>query len=547
VTKTLDLTDPVELIAHAMILPNDLPFGQCWAPFQEQFFRAVFATVSEKRGLLNRKTTTRPRFRLVYDERRRGESKTEDCAAAALADLLTGPDWHRSYAVAADFDQAALIVDAIKGFIYRSPLLARLQPTKNVVTNPATGSELRVLSADDRTAYGVRARRVFFDELSLQPDERLWTAMWSAIGKNPESQMVSVSMAGWDFASLGWRIREVARTNPDYFFASREGSALAPWLSERDMEEQRVTLHPSDYARFWEARWTEPSGAWITRAMYDKAERGAESSKAQTDAEYVGSVDVGLVHDPSVVAVAHGEGERYVLDTLRTLQGTKDEPVQLEALEDLVVELTQRFRVHHWIFESPQAVASVQRLQNRLPSARVEARYPTADSMGSLFGTLYRAFSTERLTVFPHDKLRKEALNLFVKQVGGRLKVVDSSAIHQDHVVALGMCVEMLTEADSAEAQSTDQWLDSFGYVRCPSCRRVNVGTATECRFCAEPMAVVTHDPEPDVAIATGDPRYAGLPSGFVRNSQGQIFCQHGCTYDVCFTAPGVPKAKAVQ
>jgi len=28
--------------------------------------------------------------RLVYDERRRGESKTEDCAAAGLADLLTG-------------------------------------------------------------------------------------------------------------------------------------------------------------------------------------------------------------------------------------------------------------------------------------------------------------------------------------------------------------------------------------------------------------------------------------------------------------------------
>src|SRR5207302_10485210 len=115
--------------------------------------------------------------------------------------------------------------------------------------------------------------------LSLQPDERLWLPMWSAIGKRKDAQMVAVSMAGWDFSSLGWKIREVARGNPSYFFATREGSELPPWLSPEQMAEQRATLHPADFARFWECRWTEPMGSWISVSMFNAAEKGREAHK----------------------------------------------------------------------------------------------------------------------------------------------------------------------------------------------------------------------------------------------------------------------------
>lgn len=436
------VADPVLLIREQFILPNDQPFGEGMGGFQGAFFRAVFA-VNAANG--------RPVHRLVYDERRRGESKTEDSAAAGLADLLVGPGQHRSYAVAGDEDQAGLILDSIRGFKDRSPMLADVRIQKNVVKNEATGSELRVLSSDAPTAYGVRPRRVFFDELSLQADERLWTAMWSAIGKNPLSQMVAVSMAGWDFSSLGWRIRELAAKNDAYYFATREGSELAPWLTQADMDEQRATLHPADFARFWECRWMEPKGSWITREMYDATETRQEAIAAAPDWRCVGFVDIGLVHDPTAIAVCHREGELVVLDTLRTLQGSRTAPVELEAVENLVAELTERFSVRHWIFEAPQAVASVQRLQTRLAKAHVEARYPTAETQARLFGGLYQLFSTHRLAIFPHEQLRREALNLVTKTVAGRLKVVESTSIHQDHVIALGGAADMLTSGDKAE------------------------------------------------------------------------------------------------
>lgn len=426
--------DPALLIRERFYLPTGRTYGEGGAPFQLAFFDAVFA-----RGV-----DDTPLHRLVYEERRRGESKTEDLAAVGLADLFTGPRRHRSYAVAADADQAGLILDSIAGLVDRSPLLAgQVDLLRSAVRNRANQAELRVISSDDRTAFGIRPRLALFDELSLQVDDRLWSVVWSAIGKNPQSQLVAASMAGWDFASIAWRVRELAAASSSYWFASRGNTQLALWLSPADYEEQRQTLHPSDFARFWECRWTEPRGSWITREMYDACAIGAESLRGDRRSRYVGFVDVGLVHDPTAVAVVHRDGERVVLDTLTTLQGSRNEPVELEVLEQVVAGLTDRFGVREWLFEAPQAVASVQRLQKRL-SANVEARYPTADTQARLFGTLYQLFANRRLVLFPHEQLRKEALSLVIRTVGGRLKVVESSAVHQDHVVALGGAADLL-------------------------------------------------------------------------------------------------------
>jgi hypothetical protein len=437
------LADPVLLIAEQLVMEDGRPFGDVMASFQRDFFRAVFATTAE--GL--------PAHRLVYDERRRGESKTEDCAAAALADLLTGPPRHKSFAVAGDEDQASLILDSIIGFKARSPMLAELVIQKSIVLNPETGSELRVMSSDAPTAYGIRPRRVFFDELSLQVNERLWTAMWTSVGKNPRSQMVAVSMAGWDFSSLGWRIRELAAKSPRYYFATREGSELAPWLSPEVMDEQRDSLHPADFARFWECRWTEPKGSWITREMYEAAETGHESFTAVPGAAYAIYVDLGLVHDATAIAVCHLEGDPgtgvVVLDRLVTMQGSHTFPVDLEAVEDLVAQLMTQYGCWRVVFEAPQSVASAQRLQKRLPQAHIEARWPTAQVQARLFGNLYHLFSARRVRLFPHEQLKKEALNLVTKTVAGLMKVVDSAAIHQDHVIALGGAAELVVTPDA--------------------------------------------------------------------------------------------------
>jgi terminase large subunit-like protein len=429
------LADPVLLIAD-LVLEDGRRYGQCWEPWQHEFFVAAFAVEGG-----------RPRHRLLYSERRRGESKTEDAAAVALADLLTGPPRHRSYAVAADQEQAGLILDSVRGFVARTPMLAGLDVGRVVVRNAATGAELRVMSADDRTSWGIRPRRVIFDELSLQPAQsQLWTSMWSAVAKLKDAQLIALSMAGWDFTSTCWQVREMAASSDVYWFQTRQDTEPAGWLDRQAMAEQAKTLHPADFARFWECRWVEPKGSWITREMFDRCVTLPGPPPATpAGARCCGFVDVGLVHDATAVAVCYQQGESIVLATLETLQGSRSRPVELAALEGLVEALTRRYGVQRWVFEAPQAAASVQRLQGRL-RCEVELRYPTADTQARLFGTLYQLFAGGRLVLYPHEQLRRESLNLVTRQVGGRLKVVDSSAIHQDHVVALGGAAEMVAD-----------------------------------------------------------------------------------------------------
>ncbi len=56
--------------------------------------------------------------------RARGASKTTDLAGVAIAMLLTLPDRSRLHWLAADRDQGALAIDAIGGFVSRTPMLA---------------------------------------------------------------------------------------------------------------------------------------------------------------------------------------------------------------------------------------------------------------------------------------------------------------------------------------------------------------------------------------------------------------------------------------
>jgi len=421
---------PLDLIKQLVLEAG--PYSEVMQPFQLADFEAIFATHPDGR----------PLYRLCYSERRRGESKTEDLAAVALADIMTSPPRSRSYAVAADIQQASLILDSIRGFAARSTVLAGLEVGRDIVTNPATDSQLIVLASDAPTAFGIRPRKIYFDEFSLQVRADLWTAMWSSIGKSPRSQLIAVSMAGSDFTSIAWTVHELAASKERYYFASRQGSELAPWLSIEDMEEQQATLHPADFAKFWQCQWMESAGSFITQEQYALAETGTEATIGDPKLSYYAGIDVGLVKDATVIAIVHAEGDRVVLDRMVTLQGTATNEVLFTAIEETVLDLSRSFNVRHWLFESWQAVATTQRLQERLGANRVSHRPPTGPTQGNLWGVFYRLFANHLVTLFPHERLRKETLNLVAKESGGRRVAIGSSAVHQDHCIAFGLAAE---------------------------------------------------------------------------------------------------------
>lgn len=195
--------------------------------------------------------------RLAYITRPRGASKTTDLAGitiAALVDQL--PPASRSYAAAADREQAALLVDAMAGFVERTPGLP-LKVDSWKATASHSGATVEVLAADAAGAFGKLPHLVIVDEraqwkTTTEP-ERLWRALFSALPKVKGSRLVVLTTAG-DPAHPAGRLIARARTSPRWYVSELPGPC--PWADADDLAEQQAELPAWEYARLHLNEWT---------------------------------------------------------------------------------------------------------------------------------------------------------------------------------------------------------------------------------------------------------------------------------------------------
>ena len=122
--------------------------------------------------------------------RARGWSKTTDLAAIVVVIMLTqAHPGDRLDVVAADRDQGALLINAIKKFVVRTPGLAgQLQVSRYEVTAPGD-VVLEALPADPAGSYGRQPALLIVDELAQWSDtpssHERWLANYTACIKSP--------------------------------------------------------------------------------------------------------------------------------------------------------------------------------------------------------------------------------------------------------------------------------------------------------------------------------------------------------------------------
>src|SRR5439155_9553078 len=139
--------------------------------------------------------------------------------------------------------------------------------------------------------------------------------------------------------------------------------------------------------------------------------------------------------DPSVIAVGHVEDDVAYIDVLRTFQGSREAPVQLEAVEEMLRDLAGRFHLTRIRIESWQGMGAVQSLDRAgLP---VELFSPTAKAHAEEWPVLAQRLASRTLVLPPHARLREELLNLVVELGPAGVRVIDRGQVHQDHAVAV--------------------------------------------------------------------------------------------------------------
>ena len=123
--------------------------------------------------------------------------------------LLTLPDRSRLHWLAADRDQGALAIDAIRGFVARTPMLTGALDVQSWrVRFGPTDSTLDILATDAPSAWGIRSQGVF-------------------VGATPHPEPESSAghsafvFAPW-VKDLGLQVRQVSSTEPSH--PNRAGS-----------------------------------------------------------------------------------------------------------------------------------------------------------------------------------------------------------------------------------------------------------------------------------------------------------------------------------
>ena len=426
------MSEALELM-HGLVLED----GRRWGDAAERFQREDASAVLDVSGP-----------RLHFQTRPRGGSKTTDLSGVLLSALLAqAPRRARSFAYAADRDQSALLLDALGGFVDRTPGLAgALQVDSYRVTVRGSGASLNIEASDDTSAWGLRPWLVVVDELaqwkSTPGPRRLWSAIFSALPKVSDSRLVALTSAG-DPGHWSHRILSEARSSEAW--RTSEVPGPTPWLDPADLAVQRATLRESEYARLHLNRWTAAEDALTTVDDLRACVTLDGPQEAQRGRTYVVTLDLGIKNDRTVAAVCHQEGETVVLDRMAVWQGSRVEPVKLAEVEQWVAQASVTYNGAPVVFDPWQAVALGQSLRRRKVAAH-EFSF-TSQSVGRIASSLYRVLRERRLALPDDDELLDELANVRLRETSpGVVRLDHDPDKHDDRAVALALAVHHLED-----------------------------------------------------------------------------------------------------
>ena len=389
--------------------------------------------------------------------RPRGGRKSTDGAGYAVALHLTvAPPGSRSYAVAADADQAALIIDSIRSFVHRErQLRKRLKIERSRVVFLDDGepvSSIEVLPADEASSWGLRPYVTIVDELSVWPNTEgakgLWAAMVSAQPKVAGSKLIVLTSAGspdhWSHAVL-----EHAQTSPQWHVSETLGPL--PWLSAAILDEQRSLLTPSMYGRLHENRWLSGEDKLTTPEQVRACIGHVGRIAPHRGVRYAHGLDVGLVSDRTCYTIAHAERRDdvvvVVVDHQEVWQGSKAHPVDLADVESFIAE-SMRSYPGRLIVDPWQSLHLAQRLRARgLPVD--EFTFGSA-SVGRLALTMYRLLRDRLLDLPDDDDLVAELSAVVLREnQPGVYRIDHTSDGHDDRVISLALVAQHLASRPS--------------------------------------------------------------------------------------------------
>lgn len=405
-----------------------------------------------------------------FQTRPRGGSKTADQAGALLSVMLTqAPPGARLYALAADRDQGALLIDSIRGYVDRTPALqGAVEISTYRVSIPGSGVRLDVLAADAPGSWGLRPYYIAIDELaqwSETPSTRqLYEAVVSSAAKLG-ARMVITTTAG-DPAHFAHAVLEHALSDP--LWRVHEVPGPLPWLDSRRLEEQRRALPESSFRRLHLNQWATAEDRLATLDDIRACVRQDGDLRPRPGVDYVIGVDIGIVNDRTALATCHREpsprSDRgafracIVVDQIATWYGSRAAPVPLDQVRHVLLDTVREFN-HAKVVVDPYQAALLSEDLRRQGGVRVEEYGFSQASAGKLAAALHVLIRNRSLDLPNDPRLVDELSRVRLRETSpGSLRLDHAYGQHDDRAIAIGLAALDLLARDPNEGPRA-RWL----------------------------------------------------------------------------------------
>lgn len=429
------------------------PLGQVLEPWQASDFAAADGGWLQAVGRGKGEAIKR-----LYLERPRGHSKTSDIAVMCAWAMTFCKKPLRGYAAAASRWQAGLLRNAIHKVLSLNPWLRTvLKADRNTIRNigvhhPGEGGTLEILSSESGTSYGPEPDFVICDELTQWGDgdgSELWNSLLSSAGKKSTCILVIISNAGGMMGdSWQWKVRELARVEKGWHFSTLDGPQ-ASWISEADLDEQRLFLSGKAFQRLWLNQWTQGGDALDGTDIEGCITLDAPFESGVFGCDYVAGLDLGVKRDHAafVVLAADRREHRVRLVDCRSwkpimIPGEKEKKVDLIAVQEYVEESVAEHKIKMVHYDPAEAGLMAQQL-TRAGVPMDEKRF-VAKNLDEMASALLQAVRSRSLDLYRdkeliHDLLR---LNIVQKKFGFKLEAArDQTTGHADRAIALAIAL----------------------------------------------------------------------------------------------------------
>jgi phage terminase large subunit-like protein len=428
------------LFARFASHPALIPFVE----FCERLRIPLFPWQQDAFGEATTRTGNRFTYRLAGISAPRGDGKSLASATVGLW-MLTGRPRADIISSALDLDGAKVVLDHAAEIVRSHEALTKaIDIRANALLMSETDARWTVSSREHTASRGRHPDLVLYDEAGWARDDELFSSLLAGQASVSDPLMLVTSTVGRRRVGPLWTIKQLAEHGDPGTCWHWHSENQSPRVTKDFLDRQRRILLPAAFAREHQNQWVDAADSFTTAADVDLAmAAGIEQVDGRRGVSAAVYVDIGAVHDASVIALGYRENDTIVIARLMTFQGSRSAPVQIKAITDALRRLAAEWRIASIRIESWQGLSAVQELQRAgLP---VDLFTPTSKTNAEEWPVLAQVLSAHRLVLFPHARLREELLNL-VCEIGPQgVRVIDRGRIHQDHAVAVrGVCATLL-------------------------------------------------------------------------------------------------------